>query len=153
MNSSGTSTPFPTDSTADDETAVADEETEILEKEEIISDKALRKESFGKAVIVVKPLTPTSADTSLSKEHSEQGQVKRDVYQQYIRAASIFGFFVFVAVTIGQQVATICSNPASNGSMAWPAAAASGESHGKHAVKKDISRPPLLERLSLSFPT
>ena len=94
----------------EDETSVVTEGSELLEKDVAVFEKISRKESFGRATLVVKPLAPTSADTALSKEHSEQGQVKRDVYNQYIRAASIFGFLVFIVVSVGQLIATIGGN-------------------------------------------
>lgn len=68
----------------------------------------LRRGSHRRAIIV----KPTSADPQtqgLSKEHSEQGRVKRDVYTRYIGAASRIGFVVYLLANAGQQVMSVLS--------------------------------------------
>ncbi|KAF8844780.1 P-loop containing nucleoside triphosphate hydrolase protein [Paxillus ammoniavirescens] len=67
----------------------------------------VRRESFCKAVIAAPPPLRQAPSTGLSKEHSEQGRVKKEVYYQYLRAASKTGFFFFVLVTVVQQVVSV----------------------------------------------
>ena len=45
-----------------------------------------------------------------SKEHSEQGRVKTDVYFEYIKAASKTGFILFVLALVVQQVLSLGAN-------------------------------------------
>lgn len=68
-----------------------------------------RKTSFGKAALA--EVSPTRASSSgPTQEHSEQGQVKRDVYLQYLEAASKAGFTAFLFATLLQQAASVLAN-------------------------------------------
>lgn len=55
------------------------------------------------------PHQSESAKTA-KKEHTEQGRVKRDVYAEYIRAASIWGFSLFLITTILTQLSSVAGN-------------------------------------------
>lgn len=46
----------------------------------------------------------------MSREHSEQGQVKRDVYLRYLEAASKSGFSIFLAFIVLQQAMSVAAN-------------------------------------------
>lgn len=72
-------------------------------------EKSDRRASFSKAVIA--PLPPIREPTSsgLLKEHSEHGRVKKEVYLQYLQAASKAGFCFFVLVTVLGQVVSVMS--------------------------------------------
>ena len=50
------------------------------------------------------------ASDNLSKEHSEQGRVKMDVYIHYVQAASVTGFVLFLLAAVAQQGASVLSN-------------------------------------------
>ena len=72
-------------------------------------EKLQRRPSFCKAVIA--PLPPVREPTSsgLSKEQSEHGRVKKQVYVQYLQAASKTGFCFFVLVTVLGQLVSVMS--------------------------------------------
>lgn len=72
----------------------------------IVSEKLKRRASFSKAALAEISLSSTAA----TKEHSEQGRVKRNVYVQYIKAASRAGFFGFLLAVIAQQAVNILAN-------------------------------------------
>lgn len=86
------------------------ETSSTKEKEGSISEKITRKQSFGKAVLVDLPMLRPSEEGGMSKEHSEQGKVKRDVYTQYIQAASTAGFILFLFATVLQQASSVLGN-------------------------------------------
>ncbi|RPD60042.1 metal resistance protein YCF1 [Lentinus tigrinus ALCF2SS1-7] len=111
---SGMSTPFITgfsntpDSEGDSKTAV--DSVELTEEKLETVDKTLvRRKSYGKAVIDDSLPTKTASDGP-TKEHSEQGRVKSEVYYRYLEAASKAGFISFVVATILQQIANLLGN-------------------------------------------
>ena len=114
MAGSGTSTPrYPTEiqTPEDDDTVVStpSEDSTLRDSEKSLALKRLENgTSFEKATVVGLPLAKVS--DNLSKEHSEQGKVKMDVYIQYIQAASTTGFALFLLATIAQQGASILGN-------------------------------------------
>jgi hypothetical protein len=75
-----------------------------------ISEKLRHRASFVKAKIAYHIPSRKPPSTGLSREHTEQGRVKVDVYKQYIAAASKTGFFFFLSATILQQAATVFAN-------------------------------------------
>ncbi|KAL6300043.1 metal resistance protein YCF1 [Sparassis latifolia] len=85
------------------------------EKLQNIDKKLVRRQSYGKATVVENLPTRMSTE-GLTKEHSEQGRVKRDVYLQYIEAASKAGFIFFVLSTMLQQITSVAGN---NTLRAW----------------------------------
>ncbi|KAJ7583390.1 ABC transporter type 1, transmembrane domain-containing protein [Mycena floridula] len=105
-SSSGSSTPFVTSGSATPHLVevIADSPSEAS-----FSEK-MRRSSFPKAV-VAKPTAPRAPEsTGLSQEHKEQGQVKRRVYSEYVKAASKIGFSTFVFAILAQQLASMCAN-------------------------------------------
>lgn len=106
---SGASTPGRTGSSTpleDDSTAVSSRSDESCSEKD---EKALkRKSSFKKATLAGIPATPSDA-SAMSKEHSEQGRVKWDVYFQYMQAASWLGCGLFLLLSILQQVVSVLS--------------------------------------------
>ncbi|KAH7930359.1 P-loop containing nucleoside triphosphate hydrolase protein [Leucogyrophana mollusca] len=70
---------------------------------EVIAEKVVRRESFRKAILAAPPSVREPSSSGPSKEHSEQGRVKKEVYTQYLQAASTIGFSFFVLTTILQQ--------------------------------------------------
>ena len=79
-------------------------------------NKALvRRKSYGRATLERAPTGRATSDGP-SKEHSEQGRVKREVYVKYIEAASRAGFIAFIVATVLQQVAALLGN---NALRAW----------------------------------
>jgi ATP-binding cassette subfamily C (CFTR/MRP) protein 1 len=68
----------------------------------------LRRGSFRKALLV-RPSAGDTQNQGLSKEHSEQGRVKRDVYTRYIAAASKIGFILYLLAIAAQQVFSVLS--------------------------------------------
>jgi ATP-binding cassette, subfamily C (CFTR/MRP), member 1 len=83
---------------------------ELTENLENVNGKLQRKQSFTKAVLSSKPLTQTESSGVVTKEHTEQGRVKKDVYYQYVQAASKLGFAMFVFATALSQVISVMSN-------------------------------------------
>lgn len=105
--SSGASTPHPGTQTplnADEETLASSPASEP----DALSE-TLRRKSFGTAALA-ETLPARSASDGPSKEHSEQGSVKRTVYAEYLRAASRAGFALFVGATVLQQVLGLAAN-------------------------------------------
>jgi hypothetical protein len=81
----------------------------IAEDAEILSEKLTRRKSFGMATLATTP--PVRASSSgLSQEHSEQGQVKKIVYMQYLAAASRVGFSAFLIAILLQQAMSVLAN-------------------------------------------
>lgn len=85
------------------------------EKLQSVDTKLERRKSFGKAQILDN-LPTRSASDGLTKEHSEHGRVKGDVYFRYIEAASKTGFSVFVICIVLSQVTSVLGN---NTLRAW----------------------------------
>ncbi|KAI0352362.1 metal resistance protein YCF1 [Trametes cingulata] len=116
---SGTSTPFITGFSAtpssEGETAVDSKEQLTDEKLESVDKTLIRRKSFGKAVLEDALPTHTASDGP-TKEHSEQGRVKQEVYLRYVEAASKAGFGAFIVATILQQIASLLGN---NTLRAW----------------------------------
>ncbi|PIL25024.1 ATP-binding cassette transporter [Ganoderma sinense ZZ0214-1] len=114
---SGSSTPFmtgdsitPDSSEGDSKTAVEQSTHELTEEKLDAVDKTLiRRNSYTKAVIDDGFPTRTVSDGP-TKEHSEQGRVKREVYLRYIEAASKAGFISFVVALLVQQIAGLLGN-------------------------------------------
>ncbi|KAI0819664.1 metal resistance protein YCF1 [Trametes gibbosa] len=116
---SGMSTPFITGLSAtpssEGETAIESSQDLTEEKLESVDKTLIRRKSFGKAVIDdILPSRPTSDGPT--KEHSEQGRVKREVYLRYLEAASRAGFGAFLVATILSQIASLLGN---NTLRAW----------------------------------
>lgn len=76
---------------------------------ECVSEKVARRESFTKAVLASLPKLRDASTDGISKEHSEQGRVKMEVYSQYLHAASKKGFLLFVLATVLQQAVSVSS--------------------------------------------
>ncbi|KAG0695819.1 P-loop containing nucleoside triphosphate hydrolase protein [Suillus ampliporus] len=76
---------------------------------ECVSEKVARRQSFTKAVLAAPPKLRDASSSGITKEHSEQGRVKMEVYSQYLHAASKQGFLIFVLTTVLQQAMTIAS--------------------------------------------
>lgn len=112
LSNSGISTPFTAvdSSTPTSDTAVeSSAELPVDQKLESVTEKLQRKRSFGKAILVSTLPTQTVSDGP-TKEHIEQGRVKKDVYIQYIQAASRAGFIFFVVLTVLIQLASLAAN-------------------------------------------
>lgn len=111
LTSSGTSTPKTTGTTASDEKTdsgtLSEEKSNNKEDESLSSKCASRRTSFSKPVVTGISLTPASRTT---KEHSEQGRVKIDVYLRYIQAASVPGFIILLLAIVLQQGVQILGN-------------------------------------------
>ncbi|CDO77661.1 hypothetical protein BN946_scf184969.g12 [Trametes cinnabarina] len=117
---SGMSTPFITGFSAtpssESETTAVESNVDLTEEKLRTIDKTLiRRKSFGKAVLEDALPTKTASDGP-TKEHIEQGRVKREVYMRYIEAASKAGFSAFIIATILQQIASLLGN---NTLRAW----------------------------------
>ena len=114
---SGMSTPFmtgfsatPDSSENESKTAVESSTHELTEEKlDTLNKTLIRRKSYGKAAIDDNLPTRTVSDGP-TKEHSEQGRVKREVYLRYIEAASKAGFVSFVAALILQQIASLMGN-------------------------------------------
>lgn len=90
-------------------TSEGDMQSTLAGELECASEKIVRRESFTKAVLASAPKLRKTSTDGISKEHSEQGKVKKEVYMQYLHAASKEGFLFFVLATILQQVASVAS--------------------------------------------
>ena len=118
LSSSGVSTPFITGASntpgsSDDKSSgtAVDSTQELDEKLESVSKALVRRKSYGRAALDDTPATHAASDGP-TKEHTEQGRVKRAVYVKYIEAASRAGFIAFVVATVLQQVAALMGNNA-----------------------------------------
>ncbi|KIJ21067.1 hypothetical protein PAXINDRAFT_106999 [Paxillus involutus ATCC 200175] len=98
FGSTGVATPF---------TSEGDIQSKLLADMDSVTEKVVRRESFCKAVIAAPPPLRQAPTSGLSEEHSEQGRVKKEVYYQYLQAASKTGFFFFILVTVSQQAVTV----------------------------------------------
>ena len=72
-----------------------------------MAEKVVRRTSFNKAVVAPLPSIREATSSGLSKEHSEQGRVKKEVYLQYLHAASKTGFCFFMLVTVLGQLVSV----------------------------------------------
>ena len=75
-----------------------------------MSEKLQRKQSFQKATLSSIPPVRTESEGVVTKEHSEQGRVKKDVYMQYIEAASKTGCALVVLATLASQLVSVAAN-------------------------------------------
>lgn len=73
----------------------------------IISEKLRQRASFSKPRVIPPTLANLSSAKGLSAEHQERGKVKTGVYREYIKAASITGFTLFLLATIAQQATSV----------------------------------------------
>lgn len=112
LSASGVSTPFTggASSTPSSETAVASSRDLTQEKLESLTEKLQRKKSFTKAVLSNTLPVRGSQSDGLTKEHTEQGRVKKDVYLSYIEAASRSGSIIFVITTALVQLLSLIAN-------------------------------------------
>ncbi|KAI0725334.1 metal resistance protein YCF1 [Fomitopsis betulina] len=118
LTTSGLSTPFLADTATPSsagETAVDSVKDLTEEKLQSVDTKLERRKSFGKSKIIDNIPTRIASD-GLTKEHSEHGRVKGDVYFRYIEAASKTGFLLFVVCVVLSQVTSVLSN---NTLRAW----------------------------------
>jgi len=76
---------------------------------EVTWEKLPQGIDYGKPKLA-KRSAASSATGGLSREHSEQGQVKGRVYKEYINAASTVGFSLFLLATIAQQAASLLAS-------------------------------------------
>ncbi|KAJ3484887.1 hypothetical protein NLI96_g5332 [Meripilus lineatus] len=116
-SSSGVSTPFTgggDSSTPASDTARSSSQSLTSEKLDTVTEKLQRKRSFGKATLASLPSSRSSSGQT--KEHSEQGRVKKDVYIQYVEAASKIGFAIFLLATMIAQIVSVAAN---NTLRAW----------------------------------
>ncbi|KAI6099033.1 hypothetical protein F5141DRAFT_1144217 [Pisolithus sp. B1] len=80
----------------------------VLAETEVVTEKVVvRRQSYSRALIAPLPSVREASSTGLSKEHSEQGRVKKDVYLQYMQAASKTGFAFLVLAIMLQQVVSV----------------------------------------------
>ncbi|KAF8548045.1 P-loop containing nucleoside triphosphate hydrolase protein [Imleria badia] len=104
---SGAQTPvhtgLSTPTTSDIQATLIDEIESSSSAEKVV----VRRTSFSKAVIAPLPSVRETIDSGASKEHSEQGRVKKEVYLQYLHAASKAGFSFFVLVTVLGQLVSV----------------------------------------------
>jgi ATP-binding cassette subfamily C (CFTR/MRP) protein 1 len=103
-NTNGASTPIASDQDSDNEASVIDEAPEALEKVALRRRKSnMRRASSVSIKQAKRDALKDLRESSKPKEHSEKGNVKREVYKKYIAAASKAGVFVFLLfVGIGQ---------------------------------------------------
>ncbi|KAH7888221.1 P-loop containing nucleoside triphosphate hydrolase protein, partial [Phlebopus sp. FC_14] len=106
-SSSGATTPARSSGVA---TPTSDGDIQSTLVSDIDEKVVVRRESFRKAVIAPPPALREASTDGPTKEHSEQGRVKTEVYSQYLKAASKEGFFFFVLFTILQQVVSVMAN-------------------------------------------
>ncbi|KAI6037805.1 P-loop containing nucleoside triphosphate hydrolase protein [Pisolithus marmoratus] len=107
-SSSGTTTPhvsgFATPAVSEGDDPIVLAETEVVTEKVIV-----RRQSYSRALVAPLPSVREASSTGLSKEHSEQGRVKKEVYLQYLQAASKTGFFFLVLAITLQQVVSVLS--------------------------------------------
>ncbi|KAI0091755.1 metal resistance protein YCF1 [Irpex rosettiformis] len=109
LSSSGIATPFLTDISTPSSNTVVDA-GELQQNLEGVNEKLQRKQSFTKARLTTEPPTRTESSGVVTKEHSEQGRVKTDVYLQYVEAASKVGFVLFIVATCVSQIVSVMAN-------------------------------------------
>lgn len=106
--SSGYSTPARTSGTLTPK--VNEELQEVNDKSSIITSEKLRQQaSLSRPRLIQPTLAQLSIGKGLSTEHQERGRVKVGVYKEYIKAASVTGFGLFLLAVIGQQAASVMS--------------------------------------------
>ncbi|KAI6044047.1 P-loop containing nucleoside triphosphate hydrolase protein [Pisolithus marmoratus] len=82
----------------------------LLADTEVVMEKAVvRRQSYSRALVAPVPSVREASSTAFSKEHSERGRVKKDVYLQYMQAASKTGFSFLVLAIMFQQVVSVLS--------------------------------------------
>ncbi|KAJ8592180.1 P-loop containing nucleoside triphosphate hydrolase protein [Rhizopogon salebrosus TDB-379] len=108
-SSSGAATPGRSSGMATPTTSEGDMQATLVGELECVSEKVARRESFTKAVLASLPKLRDASTDGISKEHSEQGRVKMEVYSQYLHAASKKGFLLFVLATVLQQAVSVSS--------------------------------------------
>ncbi|KAG2035311.1 P-loop containing nucleoside triphosphate hydrolase protein [Suillus americanus] len=106
MATPGRSSGMATPTTSDGD---GDMQATLVGELESVSEKVLRKGSFKKAVLAAPPKLRDASSDGITKEHSEQGRVKMEVYSQYLHAASTKGFLFFVLATVLQQAVSVVS--------------------------------------------
>ncbi|KAG2112527.1 P-loop containing nucleoside triphosphate hydrolase protein [Suillus clintonianus] len=106
---SGATTPGRSSGMATPTTSEGDMQATLVGELECVSEKVSRRESFKKAALAAPPKLRDATSEGISKEHSEQGRVKMEVYSQYLHAASKEGFLLFVFATVLQQVVSVMS--------------------------------------------
>ena len=108
---SGAQTPARTSGSGVSTPTSSDSKTPALLIDEVDSaaEKIVRRPSFTKAIVAPLPPVREATNTGLTKEHSEQGRVKREVYYQYLSAASKVGFCFFVLTIVLGQVMSVMS--------------------------------------------
>ncbi|KAJ7248513.1 P-loop containing nucleoside triphosphate hydrolase protein [Mycena rebaudengoi] len=67
-------------------------------------------EKLSKAVLAPPKPVRAANSTGLSQEHREQGHVKRQVYVNYIEAASKLGFLAYVVAALSQEAMSLLGN-------------------------------------------
>ncbi|KAG1776029.1 P-loop containing nucleoside triphosphate hydrolase protein [Suillus placidus] len=108
-HNSGTTTPGRSSGMATPTTSEGDMQATLVGELESVSEKVLRRGSFKKAVLAAPPKLRDASSDGITKEHSEQGRVKMEVYSQYLHAASRKGFLFFVLATVLQQAVSVMS--------------------------------------------
>ncbi len=110
-NSSGASTPFTSGSGSTTPKEAVSPTGSNLDFDEYgsLTEKLRHRTIFTKAKIAPPP-PPRASSDGISKEHSEQGRVKREVYLRYIEAATKSGFFLYVLATVSQQALSVMAN-------------------------------------------
>lgn len=109
---SGTTTPHSRSGSATPQ--LEDGNTSPLTPESIASSTILNEKNrqlrLAKPKIVMPVLKRSSEiPTGLTKEHQEQGSVRRRVYWQYMKAASVAGFVFFLVSALIHQAINVCS--------------------------------------------
>ncbi|KAF5351595.1 hypothetical protein D9758_007166 [Tetrapyrgos nigripes] len=113
---SGTSTPYVTTANGSGSATPIGDDTSLDDlKGSQLVEKLRHRTSFSKARMASAAPTRVSISTGLSKEHQEQGRVKPHVYTEYIKAASKFGFFMFMFTTVASQAVSVLGNLALRG--------------------------------------
>ena len=113
-NASGSSTPFhrsgaQTPRPDDESTVTLSSDGSPTEKSRVDLIPLYRGKEIGTAVLA-QPTEPRAPLGGMSQEHSEQGQVKREVYLKYLQAASKSGFAFFLLFIVIQQMMSVAAN-------------------------------------------
>ncbi|KAI9460421.1 P-loop containing nucleoside triphosphate hydrolase protein [Boletus coccyginus] len=107
---SGAETPAHASGSGVSTPTTSDMQTMLIDGADAAAEKIVRRTSFNKAVIAPLPSIREATSTGLSKEHSEKGRVKKEVYFQYLQAASKAGFYFFLLATaLGQMVSVMAT--------------------------------------------
>nr|UYV50462.1 YCF1 [Agaricus brasiliensis] len=106
--SSGSSTPARTSGTLTPK--VNEELQEVDDKSSVIISEKLRQQvTFSRPRLIQPTLAQLTIGKGLSTEHQERGRVKGGVYKEYIKAASVTGFGLFLLAVVGQQATSVMS--------------------------------------------